>query len=146
MMAIFISNLYHTFIVQPLRRLYLFGPSFMQFGFWGGIDQSEICKSVTTYSENFWILNSFQCDDIIEKKFVAFRVSVEIILYFFILYKVARQVNNLFWYICIKYLRPRSERVIYLKYPEMKGHAPIEQTILSGDTAFPPVPKYLRSE
>jgi hypothetical protein len=92
-----IARIYNSVIIQPLQRLYLFGPEFMQFGFWSGKTPSEICQSVTTYSESFWLANADQCEDIIEKKFLSFRVTVEVIVYFAILYQLAKNGSKICW-------------------------------------------------
>ena len=84
------NNLYQKLIVNQLKQLYLHGPSVL--GFWGGQSPSQICQTVTTYSELFWQSNPAQCEDIIENKFAALRVTVEIILYFLFLYHFSRQL------------------------------------------------------
>lgn len=109
-------NLYQHIIVSPLRQLYFYGPSFMQFGFWGGIPHSEICQTITTYSEGFWRDNKSECSDIIENKFTSFRVTVEILVYFTLLYQLSRGVS----YLCILLFcrcnrrDPAPRQVIYL--------------------------------
>lgn len=88
-MTTFFSNLYHNLIVDQLRQLYLYGPAVL--GFWAGQSNSQICQSITTYSELFWQSNPQQCIDMIEGKFTAFRKTAEIVMYFFCLFQISRQ-------------------------------------------------------
>jgi hypothetical protein len=78
-----LQTVYLTFIINPLKQLYLFGPEFMQL--WGGKMPSEICQVVTSYSEEFWKSHGEECNEIVEKKFISFKVTIEIILYFIFL-------------------------------------------------------------
>lgn len=81
-------TLYQNLIVDQLRQLYLYGPAVL--GFWAGQPPSQICQSITTYSEVFWQNNSQQCIDMIDDKFTAFRKTVEIVMYFFCLFQISR--------------------------------------------------------
>ena len=88
MCATYIRAVYDFFVINPLRKLYFFGPSVLHVGFWGGKTNSEICQSITTYSESFWEDNPFQCDQIVEKKFNSFCVTIETLVYFVVLYQI----------------------------------------------------------
>ena len=90
-----LSTIYETIIVNPLRKLYFYGPAMMQLGFWGGKQPSELCQEITTYSEQFWRDNLEQCQDIIEAKFMSFRITVEIAVYFSLLYHFAKYSSTL---------------------------------------------------
>ena len=115
------NTIYQTIIVNPLWKLYFYGPSVMQVGFWGGKHPSEICQTVTTYSEVFWRDNVEQCQDIIKAKFMSFRVTVEVVVYFALLYHLTKKASNL----CIllfcrcrrikeKLQSPRPRPIIYI--------------------------------
>lgn len=110
------NNLYHHIIVSPLRQLYFYGPSFMQFGFWGGKPPSEICQTVTTYSEGFWRDNTAECSDIIENKFMSFQATVEVVVYFTLLYQLTRGACYLCILMFCRYKR-QQRQVIYIPGP-----------------------------
>ena len=107
----FFEVCYNIVIKKPLFSLYLNGPSYLSFGFWGGMSEAEICAKETSYSELFWIQNSVDCQEIIASKFNSWFICFEIVVYFFCLYKL---IMNLSWSIyffcfqwcCIKKLKP----------------------------------------
>jgi hypothetical protein len=110
-----LSMLYNKSIVLPLRKLYLFGPSVMQIGFWGGQPNSQICQSITTYSELFWQSNLQQCEDIIENKFTAFRVTIEVVTYFLFLYHISKGLLVLITFLlCRCRKKPPEPHIMYL--------------------------------
>ena len=106
--------IYQWVIIRPLRRLYIYGPSFMEYGFWGGRSSSQICQSITTYSEAFWQSNVSACEDIIETKFRAFHITVEIIVYFMLLYQLAKVTGLLCRILVCRQCQRQNSPVIYL--------------------------------
>lgn len=103
------NHIYQKLIVNQLRELYLHGPSVL--GFWGGQSPSQICQTVTTYTELFWQSNPKQCNDIIESKFAALRVTIEIILYFLFLYHISRQIGVVCLYMMCRANRKKQARL-----------------------------------
>jgi hypothetical protein len=115
-------SLYENIIVYPLHKLYIYGPNVMQIGFWGGQPKSQICQSITTYSEVFWQQNLPECEDLIENKFTAFRVTVEISLYFFVLYQLTKGISFMCLLFCCRCRHLTSQpdtppSIIYLSSP-----------------------------
>jgi hypothetical protein len=108
----FIRMSYEYVIVNPLRTLYVSGPT--QFGFWGGMTNSQICDVISPVSTTFWRDHSVDCSEIIERKFRAFRLTVEILLYFYFIY----QMFCLLFFWCERLRRHENpelhRRVIYV--------------------------------
>ena len=82
-------HLYATVIIAPIRKLYFFGPSLSGVGFWRGLSPPEICSHLTSYSEAFWSENPTDCHILLENKFYSFLVSIEVLLYFVLIYKLS---------------------------------------------------------
>jgi len=78
--------LYNYLFVSPIRKLYFFGPAYLNFGFWEGQPHAEICARLTAYSATFWEKHGSDCSEMIEKKFLSFQSSLEVSLYFIILF------------------------------------------------------------
>ena len=103
--------LYESMFIDPLRKLYLFGPGWLQFGFWGGKPEAEICQSLTLFSESFWLDNMKECKDLIHKRFFSFQVSVEIVLYFLGIFYCVKFITELFWFGLTIMKKPSSSRI-----------------------------------
>lgn len=88
-------GLYSWLILAPLRKLFLFGPNLGHVGFWNGVSQSEICQSITSYSETFWTTHADECSQLVESRFQAFRSTTEVCLYFFCMWKLAGVLSRL---------------------------------------------------
>lgn len=83
-----LSHLYQHTIVEPLRKLYFAGPT--QLGGWGGSTESAICQQLSPLPNAFWELHVDECSDLLQLKFDAFRVTVEVVLYFCVLYYLVK--------------------------------------------------------
>lgn len=82
-------NLYTRLIVKPLRNLYLYGPSWIG---WQGLSSSQICASVTQFSELFWLDHDQECQELITNKFEAYKISLESSLHFMCLFFLLREL------------------------------------------------------
>jgi hypothetical protein len=95
-----------------MRRLYFLGPEWNGFGFWQGRPHHEICSILTGVSGsdgNLWLKHSqniHECEDMIQRKFTAFLVCCETIVFFFLFYKCVD-------YICFRwiYVNPMIRRI-----------------------------------
>lgn len=81
----------HTFLLeQPLRQLYFKGPALL--GFWSGLTDADICTALNPgTSALFWTGHSsaeVQCAVIVEQRFHAFFVSINVILYAYLVYRL----------------------------------------------------------
>jgi len=76
---------YSMIIVAPLYRLYSYGPTTV--GLWGGKEDVDICAELTASPSTFWENHPVECTDLIQSKFMAFRVTVELMVYFLLLYR-----------------------------------------------------------
>ena len=74
--------------VQPLRTLYFKGPRLMGWGGWEGILLEDICSQLTTVPASIWRDQLSNCQDLVERKFQTFLVTISILSYCFVLYKV----------------------------------------------------------
>jgi len=83
-----LNKIYYYIIVFPLAKLYLWGPSFGGWGFWGGMDMAEICAQKTTLSSEFWKRNPEECAEIVSKQFYSMTILIETIVYFYLLIQV----------------------------------------------------------
>ena len=92
----YISIIYETLLVAPIRRVYILGPDV--FG-WSGKTEPQICSILTNTPDYIWTDNSQECHNLIEKKFVSIFVVIETIFYFCLLYQMFSQlINYLFFY------------------------------------------------
>jgi hypothetical protein len=98
------SSIYGYLVINPLRKIYLFGPAVFGFGFWQGLPAPEICSHITNYSETFWRDNYPDCKALIDAKFYSFQITIEAFLYFLLLYKSLQLVTN-----CVcKFIRQKA--------------------------------------
>jgi len=104
-----LQALYRTLFVNPLRKLYLEGPSVYQVGFWEGRVFTDICRELTSHSELFWETHPRECLDIIERKFGSFVGTLEVIMYFYCMYLACDYISS-------KFLRPRNP-ILHLYVP-----------------------------
>lgn len=81
-----VQSLYEKFILSPLARLYLYGPSWGGWGFWNGLTLPVICAQKTNLLPEFWEHNSFECAQIVSKQFYSSIVFIETFLYFVIIW------------------------------------------------------------
>lgn len=67
------QNTVWGWLYLPLETLYLHGPSFGGYGFWGGSDMSTICATSTGTEARFWEShNEYECERLVDKKVTAF--------------------------------------------------------------------------
>ena len=100
---------YEWIIVNPLRQLYYYGPNFGHFGFWSGMGQTEMCQILTPMTHSFWIQHPSECVQLLDTKFMAFRISVELVIYFTFLWKLWSFLNTLCWFmICSRTIKNKN--------------------------------------
>ena len=86
-----INNL---FVGGPLRRLYHDGPTIL--GFWGGVDNSHICTTLSKAPIALWIANPEECLKLIERHFTGIYTLVNFIIYLIVFYNC--MANLMFYY------------------------------------------------
>jgi hypothetical protein len=84
----FLSNIYDWLIIEPLRRLYIYGPSVYNIGFWEGKEESEICQVITNHKQIFWEQNENECHTLITNRFQSFKTTVEVCIYFVLMFRL----------------------------------------------------------
>ena len=129
-------GVYSRIIIDPLRLLYFYGPSFMQFGFWGGSAASEICRAVTSHSEVFWRDHPAHCQEIVDTKFASFRITSEVLVYFLIMYHLVCNIGQLCICVrecCLCLRRPPrpSHSIIYIHEPPRMENVPLRGGTIS---------------
>lgn len=77
---------YSKWILSPLARLYLWGPTLGGWGFWGGMEMADICAQKTTLAAEFWKHHPEQCVHLVTKQFYSVTVLVETLTYFYGVY------------------------------------------------------------
>jgi len=82
-------------VFNPLKIVYLQGPSVGGLGFWGGLPLLDICAQLTSVPSDFWVVNMGQCHEQIDKKVVA--ISIVILMITF-LATIRWIVQSFFWY------------------------------------------------
>jgi len=93
--------LYNRLLLWPLATLYFNGPSFYQWGFWGGAEAADICAQLTSASADFWQRNPDACTEIIYKRLQAFVIGVQALLYMWMIYKMGSFLVRLFYWKCL---------------------------------------------
>ena len=101
-----LSGIYKYLFIEPLRTIYMYGPCFHGMGFWNGSENSRICSQMTDYSEVFWLQHPMECEYMIHARFIAFKNTCEVVIYFFSIVQcfhfVLHEVLYSIWY-SIKY-------------------------------------------
>lgn len=92
------NDLYTILFVQPLKKLFLRGPSFV--GGWSGRPHADICASISNTPSSVWILNPESCLELIETAFrerlVLFETLAHFSLIVFGLYMLAALLRLVF--------------------------------------------------
>ena len=88
--ATWFGHLFMGVFSCPLLAIYLYGPSFMNIGFWNGKSSGEICTNISTLGPDFWSSRSNDCIDIILSRFEAFVFSLSSVFWCIILYILFR--------------------------------------------------------
>ena len=84
----FCASLYDSFVFRPLRALYLNAPAVGQFGGWQGYTAAQICGRLSGQQEVFWTNYPDECETIISNRFYSSVVTVQVLLYFFVMYRI----------------------------------------------------------
>ena len=92
-------SIYDVIVIGPFRRLYFQGPEISGFGFWQGRPSNEICSMITGVSGDLWIKNMYECEDLLDRKFVSFVILVEIVLYVYVVYKIFQLLTIRFLFV-----------------------------------------------
>jgi hypothetical protein len=117
----FFFSIYDLIIVDPLRQLYYFGPGVAQFGFWGGMGATEMCQSLSPLSTSFWQQHPDECAILLETKFHSFRVTMELFIYFILLYKVWCFLNLMCWFaICRRRVLDSPKQITLFDFQSLK--------------------------
>jgi hypothetical protein len=110
----FASVIYMYLFTNPLRLLYLCGPSYGSLGFWEGKSLTEICSIESGVTELMWMSNMSDCTQLVDKKFVAFRIAVESIIYCTCIFITLRMLMQLIAFrLTDKYLYRQRDREIH---------------------------------
>src|SRR5579872_314361 len=80
--------LFRVFLFNPIRFIYLNGPSLGGFGFWNGQDLPDICNQLSkgVGTVKFWTKNFDQCELEIEKQVIALCILVWFLVFLFSCY------------------------------------------------------------
>jgi hypothetical protein len=95
-------QIYEYTILTPLAKIYLFGPSFLGWGFWAGQDLSHICSQKTNVPADFWEKNPVQCVQLITRSFYGMVVVIETFLYCWLFWTFFKYIGMLCRYPCKK--------------------------------------------
>jgi len=79
-------------IVRPLRTLYFHGPRFMGWGGWEGLPLEDICAQMTLVSASVWRYQLDHCEELVERKFQTFLVTVGAFAYGYVLVKLVSYI------------------------------------------------------
>ena len=112
---------YDLVIVSPLRKLYFFGPGTSQFGLWGGMGNTEICQSLSPLSTFFWQSHPEECNILLETKFYSFRVTIELLIYFTLLYRLWCFLNLVCWFaICRRKVMQSPKQILSFDFNSLR--------------------------
>ena len=89
-----------------MKNLYINGPTFeiggINVGFWGGMNKSDICASMSNVYSLHWESNVTLCEELINKKVYSLYIMFKTIFLFFIfakvIYLILDVINYVFWY------------------------------------------------
>jgi hypothetical protein len=115
-----LCSVFNVLVYSQLRQLYFNGPSFGQFGFWGGMDTFEICHTLSPLSSaNFWRAHADECEQQLEFKFRGFLFTVQWTLYGYMLYRLHGMLSWLCWFMCCKRRERQTPQVQYVVLPSL---------------------------
>lgn len=77
-----VRYIFFTFIERPLLQVYLYGPAFQGYGFWGGMETEVICNVVTNVSVDHWREHTAECAELVYSRFESYMVVVYAVIYF----------------------------------------------------------------
>jgi hypothetical protein len=98
---------YRLVVIVPLQKLYFYGPNVSnKYGFWGGLKKSRICQIITTYTESFWEEHEEECLELLAQHFDSFRCTVEVMLYFALMYQLVKQAGRVLMVLLYAKCRP----------------------------------------
>lgn len=89
------SPLLSRFILKPLSRLYVYGPTWM--GMWGGKHAHDICAQLTNTPSDVWIRNKEDCMTVIGRSFYSIVIVIETLLYMGLMYWGIKISFGVFW-------------------------------------------------
>lgn len=75
----------------PIRQLYLRGPALFGYGFWEGLDESDVCSRLTGVLSAHWKQHTLECEAVIERKLESIHVLCLFATYAWILYRATRR-------------------------------------------------------
>lgn len=111
----FFSNIYYTFqtiytkiILNPLAKLYMWGPNISGWGFWNGMEYYDICASKTKLNSEFWKYHKEECLELISKNFYSFVVVIQTIVYFGLLYAIIKLIIKSIF--CFNYKKKKFKK------------------------------------
>lgn len=110
------------FIFDPLRVLFLRGPSML--GFWGGAAVSDICASMTQVAASFWDQHPAQCLDIIDQKVDTLLVGIVFLFCVMVVYRVLTAIT---FHVC--FTRPVIQEIRHLLTHTTPHHTAALQSI-----------------
>jgi hypothetical protein len=68
------------------------GPSLGGYGFWNGARTADVCVALSKAPSSLWLSNPAECEELIERHFVAFFISTQTAVYVFATYKFVSHV------------------------------------------------------
>jgi hypothetical protein len=69
------ATLFTNYVLGPLYHVYINGPTWAGYGFWGGARDPDICFAISGVSAQHWEANRGQCALLIERKAYAFALA-----------------------------------------------------------------------
>ena len=72
-----------SWLLAPLRLLYLRGPAWSGWGFWEGRPPDDICAELTHVDARHWrddLSGPAACDDLVDRKFQAFAIGIAAVM------------------------------------------------------------------
>lgn len=96
---------WRAMVFEPVKKLYLLGPSFAGLGFWKGSQMSDICADLTSVPSTHWAKHPEECEEMIDRNVTSIVVLFQTVCYFLLLY-------SLVWYLWYR---------LFLLPPFLKG-------------------------
>lgn len=119
------SSLYEWLIIEPLQRLYRYGPSIYQIGFWEGKEDSEICRTLTNHNQLFWQNHDIDCNILIKNRFESFKTTIEVCFYFLLLFRIINMVlSNFSLQQFLRFLinKPEKKQIFFIPSQDSKNY------------------------
>ena len=108
MLRQFLRQVIHTVVYNPLMLIFRNAPASV--GGWDGRADADVCAQLTGAKADFWLMNTAECEDMIERQFTSRFTVLVCVAYFYIMWMLCACVWRIVCaYIDSKFIAPQPQ-------------------------------------